>query len=236
MAARADAQQGGWELSVVPYFNPTAVDGEMTAGPRTVPVFLRFSDATDHLAGAFSFHGEAEKGRWGVLTDLSFIRLSTATLFTILNARVAGQAKLDSVAFELGGSYLLHAPSQVRLIGGLRTYTLAPKLTFSSINFETSPIDTSQTSANAFIGLTARPRLGEKWTLIARGDIGGGNADVTWSALLGLDYRLASWAGVEFGYKALGIHITTDDEDRIVSDYDMTHYGPIVGFRLHWGG
>jgi len=38
---------------------------------------------------------------------------------------------------------------------------------------------------------------------------------------------------VEFGFKGLGIDVTRNDA--LVSKYDVTHYGPIVGFRFHWG-
>src|SRR5262245_66270592 len=71
VAARADAQQrDAWEVSVVPYFLAAAIDGDMTAGPRTVPVFMSFSDAADNLAGAFALESEAGKGwRDGVLCE-----------------------------------------------------------------------------------------------------------------------------------------------------------------------
>jgi hypothetical protein len=49
---------------------------------------MDFADAKSKLAGAFSFHGEARRGRWGVLGDINFIRLSTDTNYTtpIFNA------------------------------------------------------------------------------------------------------------------------------------------------------
>jgi hypothetical protein len=237
VAARADAQpRDAWQVSVVPYFWAASIAGDITAGPKTVPIYLKFSDAAGNLAAAFSFHAEATKGRWGVLTDLNFVRLSSTSAFTVLAQPIEGSFELDNVVFEAGASYLLHERSRVGVIAGLRTYTMAPTLTFRAINSQVTPIDTSQTSANAFVGLTARPRLSEKWTLVGRGDVGGGNADVTWSALVGFDYRVASWGAVEFGYKALGIHVTTDDDTRIVREYNATHYGPIVGFRVNWGG
>ena len=59
------------------------------------------------------------------------------------------------------------------------------------------------------------------------------DADLTWSAVVGFEYRVASWGGVEFGYKGLGMDVKSDD--RVVHDYDVTHYGPIFGFRFHWG-
>jgi hypothetical protein len=48
-----------------------------------VPVYLDFSDAKDKLAGAFAFHGEVRKGRWGALGDINLIRLSSEVNYTV---------------------------------------------------------------------------------------------------------------------------------------------------------
>src|SRR5215510_4837825 len=109
-ASRADAQPaGGWEFSVVPlYFWASAIDGDLTAGPRTTPVFLKFSDAADKLGGTFSFHAEAAKGRWGMFSDLYFVRLSTSSTFTVLARTIEATFDLSNTIFEAGGSYLLN--------------------------------------------------------------------------------------------------------------------------------
>jgi hypothetical protein len=56
----------------------------------------------------------------------------------------------------------------------------------------------------------------------------------TWSGFVGLDLPRLVRGALELGYKGLGIDVTGGDED-IVRNYDMTHYWPFVGFRLHWG-
>jgi hypothetical protein len=226
-----EAQTDGWQWSVTPYLWATAIDGELSAGERSAPVFLSFADAADNLTGAVSFHAEASRGKWGVLTDLTFIRLSSSTDFTLAGRTIQGQVELDNVIFEIGGSYLLNQEARVGVIGGLRTYTLAPTLDFRGPNAGVTPIDASPTSPNAFVGVIFRPRLNDKWTLIGRADIGAGDADFTWSAVVGLEVNVVSWGAIQFGYKGLGIDAAGDD---IVSDYQMTHYGPIAGFRFHW--
>lgn len=45
---------------------------------------------------------------------------------------------------------LAAAPKLIALIGGLRTYTLSPKLEFSTAGAQVAPIDVSRTSANVF--------------------------------------------------------------------------------------
>lgn len=235
VSARADAQRRAeWEVSVAPmYLWGTALDGTVSAGPATVPVFLKFADAADNLGGAFSFHFEASRGRWGVFSDLNFIRLSSSSQFTLLGQTIDGEFDFDNVMFELGGSCLLQERAGLAAIGGLRTYTVAPKLEFRATNTAATPIDASATSPNAFVGLVVRPRITDKWTFVARGDVGAGDADFTWSSLVGLEYRVVRWGSLDFGFRALGIEVT--NQDRVVGEYDVTHYGPIVGFRFHWG-
>lgn len=235
LAAAEQPQGDAWEFSVVPlYFWVTELDGQMSAGPVTVPIFLEFSDAKDNLGGAFSFHFEASKGRWGVLTDLNFIQLSSSAPFSVGGRTVEGDFELDNIMFELGASFLVNQNARLGIIGGLRTYTLSPKIAFTGTGAGATPIDTSETSANAFVGVVLRPRINEKWSFIGRADIGGGDADLTWSAVAGIEYRFKPWGGLEAGYKALGIDVTGGDQE--LREYDVTHYGPIFGLRLRWGG
>ena len=231
----AAQQSDAWEFSLVPlYFWAMELDGHLTAGPATVPIFLEFADAADNLGGAFSFHFEASKGRWGVLTDLNFIQLSSSAPFTVGGLTIERGFELDNIMFELGGSYLVNPNAGLGVVGGLRTYTLSPKIGFGTDSAGVTPIDTSETSANAFVGVVLRPRISEKWTFIGRADVGAGGADFTWSALAGIEYRFKSWGGLEAGYKALGIDVTGGDQE--LREYDVTHYGPIFGLRFHWGG
>lgn len=235
LPARAQ-QSDQWEVTLAPlYLWASELNGQMTARSVTVPVFLDFADAADNLGGAFSFHLEARKGRWGVLTDLNFIRLSSESQFTLPNRTIEGDFDLDNVMFEAGASYLLSQEARFALIGGLRTYTLSPKLAFSTAGAQVAPIDASRTSANVFGGFTYRPRISEKWSFLSRADIGGGGAEINWSGMLGFEYRVKPWGGLVFGYKALGIDAGSDAADEVVTEYDVTHYGPILGLNLHWG-
>jgi hypothetical protein len=235
-SGQAEAQTSdGWQVSFVPlYFWATTLDGQLSAGPASVPIALDFSDAVDHLGGALSFHLEAVRGRWGVLTDLNFIQLASSADFAVGPVQdVQGDFELDNIMFEVAALYLVNEARRFAVIGGLRTYTLAPKIAFTgSLAGLATPIDTSQTSPNAFGGVVFRPSITEKWMFIGRADVGGGDADVTWSAVAGLEYRFRPWGGLEFGYKALGIDVEGDSSE--LRQYDVTHHGPIVGIRFHW--
>ena len=236
----ASAQQSdSWKMSLAPlYFWATSIDGEIATRAGTRPVSLSFDDAIDHLAGAFSVHFEAEKGRVGFFSDVDFIRLKTQADFTLQGpaaTTVTGEADIANTFFEAGASYRLSDTSNVAIITGLRTFTLSTEVTFSTPNVSVTPIDSSRTAAAAFGGVTYRPALHEKVTLISRADIGGGSG-LSWSGMLGLEYRPKPWAGLVAGYNAVGIEFGKDTDGHEIAKADMTFHGPFFAMNFHWGG
>jgi hypothetical protein len=244
LPGRVFAQSDKWQIDAAPlYLWASEIDGRIGVNSRSVPVFMDFGDAVDHLSGSFTFHLEARKNRFGFLTDISFVRLSTESTFTtpILSRVVEGTAEVDSTIFEVGGSYLVSPDANFSVIGGLRTYSLASKLEFEGEAGTLTPVDESRTSADAFGGFTYRPKLSEKWTFLSRADIGAGEANFTWSGTIGAAYRFRPWGGLMFGYHALGIDTgdvgtleTPAGDASIETEYDVTHYGPFFSLTVHW--
>lgn len=232
----AAAQGDDWYATLAPlYLSAAKTDGQLTAGSRTVPVFMDFKDAASNLSAAFSFHFEAGKGRWGMASDLNYMGLSTESTFTVLQSSVEGEFDYNQTIFELAGTYRVSRKSNFGLIGGLRTFTVRPKLSFTR-NQTIEVIDTSRTSANFFAGFTYRPQLSDHFLLLSRADIGGGDAHVTWSATLGGEYRFKPWGGLVVAYKGLGIDAGREaTTETITTGFDMTYYGPTFGLNLHWG-
>jgi hypothetical protein len=227
-----------WQGSFVPlYLWASELSGDVTAGNATLPTFLDFGDAVDSLGGAFSFHLEARKGRLGLFSDLNFVRLSSESTFTssaLPGLTIDGDFDMDNTMFEIGGGYQVSETIPFAAIAGLRTYSLSPRLTFSTELLEATRIDASRTAGMGFVGFTYRPKLSETWTFVSRADIGGGSG-ATWSGMLGFEFRPRPWGSLILGYRALGIDVGSDD-DQVIRRYDVTHYGPIAGLNFHWGG
>ncbi len=237
--APAFAQSDKWEVEVAPlYFWAARLDGDIGVNDRNVPVFLKFDDALDKLAGSFALHVGAQKGRWGLLADVFFLRLETDATFTtpVVPLEIKGEADLGSTIVEAGMTWAVTPGSPLSLVGGLRTFTLSPTLTLTGGPFQRTVIDTSKTAVGAFGGVTFRPKLGDRVQFLSRADLGGGQA-FTWSATLGFEYRFTSWLGAVAGYKAFGIdtgEVATDG--RLVErvEYSTVQYGPVVSLTFHW--
>ena len=85
-----------------------------------------------------------------------------------------------------------------------------------------------------FAGFTYRPAINEKLNFLSRADIGGGSG-MSWSALLGFEYRPKPWAGLVIGYKGMGVSGGSETDEKPIREFDLTYYGPIFGLNLHWG-
>ena len=167
LPARAFAQTGKWEVHVAPlYFWVATTDGNLAInGTRDVPVYMDFADAKSKLAGAFSFHGEARRGQWGLLGDINFIRLSTDVSYTtpILNAPIAGTLQLDQILFNGKATYEVKPGTRFLLVGGIRTLTMSPSAHFTGpVGGQLADIDISATHVAGVAGFSYRPRLGDK--------------------------------------------------------------------------
>jgi len=228
-----------WKFTFAPfYFWATRINGDIATRAGTVPVFMSFDDSADNLSGAFRSHFEAEKNRFGIFSDVDFNRLSTESDFTLqgpLAITVRGDEDVDNTFFEAGASYRLTDAAPFAVIAGLRTFTLSDKIEFSTPNLSVTPVDASRTAVSGFAGFTYRPALSEKLSFLSRADIGGGSG-MSWSGMLGFEFRPKPWAGLVLGYKAMGIDFGDEEDDKEIRKVDLTYYGPIFGFNIHWGG
>jgi hypothetical protein len=237
--APAFAQSDKWEVEVAPlYLWAARLDGDIGVNDKNVSVFMTFDDALDKLARSFALHVGAQKGRWGLLADVFFLRLETDATFTTpgIPVEITGEAELGMTIFETGMTWAVKPGSPLSLVGGLRTFTLSPELTLTGGPFQRTPIDTSKTAVGAFGGVTYRPKLGNRVQFLSRADIGGGQA-FTWSSTLGFEYRFTSWLGAVAGYKAFGIdtgEVATDGRLVEQVEYSTIQYGPIFSLTFHW--
>ncbi len=218
----------GWQVDLAPlYFWAANTSGNLAInGNRNIPVYMDFADAKSNIAGAFSLHVETRHGRWGILGDANFLRLSSDVSYTtpIVGGAIAGTLKLDQVIVNGKMMYEVKPGTKFMLVGGIRTWTMSPSAHFTGpLGGELADIDVSKTEIAGVGGFVYRPKLAKKVTLLTQADIGGGSA-VTWSALGGVEFLPKPWIGLAVGYNVL--HITTGNVPKsgnvVISDVQFT--------------
>jgi len=234
--------QKGWRVDLAPlYFWTATTDGNLAInGTRNIPVYMDFADAKSKLAGAFALHGEVSHGRWGVLGDVNFIRLSSDVNYTtpILSAPIAGTVKLDQMIFNGKLMYEVKRGTKFMIVGGVRTFSMSPSAHFTGpLGGQLADINVSKTEVAGVGGFVYRPKLAKKVVLLTQADIGGGSA-FTWSAVGGIEFQLKPWIGLAAGYGALRIDTGNVPKSgtAVVNDvqYAVTQYGPAFSLTLHW--
>jgi hypothetical protein len=238
----ASAQTSGWEVDIAPmYFWAASTSGNIAInGTKNIPLYLSFSDVSKNLAGAFAFRGEVKKGRWGVLGDVFFIRLSSDVSYTtpILSQPIAGTLKLDEILLDGKVTFEVKSGSRFYLVGGVRTVTMSPTIHFTGpTGGQLLDIDVSNTVPAAVGGFIYRPKLGDRVVLLVQADAGGG-AVFTASATGGIEFLIKPWIGLAAGYNALRVDTGAVPSSGLAAvetvEAALNQYGPVFTLTFHW--
>jgi hypothetical protein len=251
----ADGLSEGWSLRAQVYGWFPAIEGstvfEPPADGATVSV-----DVGDYLnALRFAFMGsiEARRGRFGALADVIYLNFDvdrsgsrdltlTGPLGVIeIPASVAADVELSLSGWTglVAGTYALnpHPRLDTQLLGGLRYLSAEMKLTW---NFEgdVGPLppalrggaDTVKRDVwDGVVGAKGRLRFGAgAWFTPYYLDLGAGQSDLTWQAMVGLGYRF-SWGEVIAAYRHLEYQFSGDTGIK-----DLAFGGPGIAVAFSW--
>lgn len=229
-----DAATPEWRFMLAPYFWLPAQSGHTKVKGITSDVSLTLPESWDLLDENFSaailLHFEASKEQFTLFTDVMYLDLDH-TGNGLFGTRDIG---LEQGIFELGAAYaVIDRP----LVEGQELGWRLEPLAGARVNYLESsadfPIlidfDDDKAWVDGFIGARTRLQLDSTWTLFARGDIGAGGSDFVWNALAGAEVRLASWASLMAGYRALSTDYSDGD-----FEYDMVLYGPFIALAFYF--
>jgi len=239
LPASAQSSPGGWQYELTPYLWTTGLKGavQTPSVPRT-EVDMSFSDLFDSLDFAFSGTLEARKGKWGLIGDLQYYKLSaggTTSSSGPLGLTVAADVELKQTILAAAAAYrVVEGSSPVDVVGGLRYTNLDVDVTanFSALGLTGGGIRSgSESWVDPYIGLRVQHPLSDRWSMMAYADIGGfgAGADFTWQALAGLQYRVSDKYAIKFGYRVLDVDY---EKDGFV--YDMQNEGLFFGLGIRF--
>ena len=228
-AAESDTNNS-WQFEGTAYLWGAGISGKSAAGDD---IDISFNDLVDNLQMGFMGGLQARKDKWGLFGDFIYLDVDADDETT---ANLIGQPIKVDVGVELkawivtaGGMYQIKETDTTRLelLGGLRYLWMK-----ADLDFDLGPITEAYSDSgdnwDGIIGLKGVTQLNEKWYLTYYGDIGAGDSELTWQALLGLNYRFSK-VDAAFGYRYLKWDF--DDNDTF-DDLDIS--GPYAGVRFRF--
>ncbi|HNC51017.1 MAG TPA: hypothetical protein PLO14_02080 [Accumulibacter sp.] len=217
---------GQWHLGVTPYawlptiytsatLQPLGIAGGVQANMHSDPgTYLH------NLSFAFFLAGEARKGEWSLLADYIYMKFDRQNSgVRPLNGGGGAVAlpfdasmSLKSNVLTLAGSYTAwrRGASHLDILAGTRYLNMDATLDFSLLGITGGrDASASMNKWDAIVGLKGQVDLDAeaKWFVPYYLDVGGGSANTTWQALVGVGYRYG-WGDLTLAVRNLSYNFT----------------------------
>lgn len=225
------AADDSWEHTVALYMVGASIDGDAGVGNVEADVDVSFGDILDNLEfGAMGAY-RGERGPWAVVFDVIYMALEQEEDGLGPFGRTSAKVESDQLIVELDGSYAL--TDRLDAYAGLRLWDLDSDLTIVGGGPLGQTLSASETESwvDPLVGLRYEMPLGEKWSLVTRGDIGGFGvgSDFAWHATAYAAWQVSEHGTVLLGLRYLGVDYDDGSgQDRFV--WDVTEGGPTAGF------
>jgi hypothetical protein len=252
LAAQAQGSADAWQFraSIYGYFPTVSSSSQFSTGGSGPTIDIDASDILDALKFTFMGSVEAQKGRWGLFTDLIYLDVGDTKRdsrdFTLggagVPAGVTANLSLDlkSWVWTIAGLYSLSETphNSTHLVFGTRMVDLTETLDWGlngnigSIGLpgRGGRVELGQTNWDAIVGLKGLATLDaeRRWVVPYYVDVGTGQSKLTWQALAGVGYSF-DWATLTAAWR----HLEYDfDSDKKLKDIRFS--GPFVGLTFRW--
>ena len=217
-----------FRASIYGWFPGLSGTTEFPSGAGGPSINVDANDLIDSLKMAFMGTFEAQSGKWGGLVDLFYTDVgsdkSGTRDFSIhgqqLPASLNANLSLDvkTTILTLAGTYsFIESPAySTGLVFGTRMLKMDNTLNWAFNGSGPAGIarsgtsEASATNWDAIIGVRGRAHFGSdlRWFVPYYGDIGSGNSQFTWQAMLGLGYSfswgeiIAAWRYIDYDFKS----------------------------------
>ena len=234
--AATPAQAEPWRSSVELYGPvPLRLDTTTTVVTQnnrsvTTEAVLNLGQVLDNLQWITAVRGSVEKGRWGVLTDLSYTKLGQEDGATTPNGLLTGRASVNvsqgiydlAVRYRFGEpEAAVGTPGQFSLIpyAGIRVIDaqmdVAAQVDLGNILSIQRQGNFGRTWAQPLLGTQASLFLSPRLRAFARADIGGfglgGAKDLSGNAQIGLGYAVDNSADLNISWRYFGLDYNNGD-------------------------
>ena len=196
----------------------------------TTEAVLNLGQVLDNLQWITAVRGSVEKGRWGVLTDLSYTELGQEDGATTPNGLLTGRASVNvsqgiydlAVRYRFGEpEAAVGTPGQFSLIpyAGIRVIDaqmdVAAQVDLGNILSVQRQGNFGRTWAQPLLGTQASLFLSPRLRAFARADIGGfglgGAKDLSGNAQIGLGYAVGNSTDLNISWRYFGVDYNNGD-------------------------
>lgn len=207
------------------------------------------STILDHLKMTFQGSFEFHKGRWGGFTDIVYLDIGESKSgrrdLTIgdmtLPAGITANAEFDlkSTFLTIAGQYRVRTDpdATVDLLAGARLADFSQRLDIEFVGDFIGPSPPPQGGSrkasveqwDAIVGAKGRVAFGadQRWVLPWYVDVGTGDSDLTWQAVVGLGH-VFDWGQLTLTWTTLAYELS----DSPIEDLDFS--GPAIGATFRW--
>jgi len=223
----------GWHFGFAPYLFAAGISGTVGARGRTLEVDANFGNVWKNLdiglMGAF----EARKGRFVLLNDLVWTKLSSEK---DTPGPLYSTAKLGINLFifdpEFGYRLIDSKKGSLDVLGGVRVWSVETNLNVSTGVRPGFDVSQRKTWAAPVVGLHGVVNVTPKFFLAGKFDIGGAGigADLTTQLYGAAGYRITKHVALIGGYRWL--QVDYDDENGFLFDTQMS--GLMFGAKFSW--
>jgi hypothetical protein len=236
-AAVDPAEDDRWRFTVAPYVWGAGLNGDVRLGRLEEEIDLDFIDIVKDFGFGGMLYAEARKPRYGVFTNVFFVRTRDDS-----SGRIDTDVKSDTAQVAVGGFYRVidwqwggdEGERALRLAvepyAGVRWSYLRAEIELSGGGGTSLPqADRSESFVDPVFGVRLSSGLSENWLAFLSADVGGFGvgSDYSWNAQGHLGYRMTTFgipAILSLGYRAL--HQKYEDGD---FEWDVTQHGPVLG-------
>lgn len=229
--AREAKSADAWHYELTPYLWASRMEGNVKAGPLPkTSVDMKFSDILDSLDAGFMAAFEARKGRWGLLFDGIYMKVSDSARVSQAGLTVNGELELKQTMLAGAVAYrAMQGDIPLDLVGGLRYTKIDADARIDASLFAlagTVKRAADRDWTDPYVGLRAIYPVADKWKAVGYVDVGGFGvgSDFTWQGSLGLDYAYSESVTAKLGYRYLKV-----DYDKDGFRYDMANDGLYLG-------
>ncbi len=202
---------------------PFRLDTTTTINGRTTEAELNLGQILDNLKWTSSLRASLEKGRWGLLTDLSYTKLGQENAATTPGGLLTGRAQVDAAQgiYDLAVRYRFGDPEAA--VGKPGQFSVIPyagvRVIDANLNVDVQVIGPNRlferqgsfgrTWAQPLLGTQATVFLSPRLRAFARADIGGfgisGSNDLSGNAQVGLGYAIGNNTDLNLSWRYFGI-------------------------------